>query len=245
MPEEEANTRERPKKLDNMHLETCIRKYISNRNKTGMGVTVDAVVQFLKEERPHQAESFNRFCVSKLLKRMGYRRCKGDKKHPMRESTSTQAKRSSFLQRWHDLWNEIPSRHFVFIDETAVHRNEAVSHSWFVGKDKTITQVVGSGPRLIVVGAGTEFGWVEGAQVVFQGAKLGGSSLLRTRELVAEVYAGVVSPWDWAGYVRKVARHAQEDYDAEQAMLVTGMHPSWDGRVFDLATSSEDEDFSE
>lgn len=90
--------------------------------------------------------------MRKALKRMfKVRKCKGDKKHTLRESTSTQMKRWEFVQkmREHVPDDRVP---IVAFDEAAFHTNPPTTESLFAGKNKKIVRPSGAGQRVVILG---------------------------------------------------------------------------------------------
>ena len=74
------------------------------------------------------------------------RKCAGDKKHPLRESSRTIAKHVTFLREASEISENCPE---VYTDEVCFHENPSNKRSLFMGHDKRLKRNSGDGRRIV------------------------------------------------------------------------------------------------
>ena len=118
--------------VDDPFVLNRIRKHIQDENLAGRGVTSHEIHDLINAGRGKE-EAISYSTTKRLLRRMGFRYRKGDRKHPLRESNDTQVLRARFLREIHRL--RLQQRTEVYLDETAIHQHERRKYSRFTGKD--------------------------------------------------------------------------------------------------------------
>ena len=134
--------------------------------------TIDRLLQVLKEKELFKGE---RYCLWRLLKRIGFRYKKVSDKRYVYEQSRIVQQRHQFLRRMRR--NRTAGRPVVYLDETWANSHDGRERTW-VEDDATtggtkggMRKPSGKGSRLIILHAGGEDGWIEGADLVFQSKK--------------------------------------------------------------------------
>ncbi|XP_054287688.1 uncharacterized protein LOC129003422 [Macrosteles quadrilineatus] len=174
----------------------CIRKIIHSFFATNTPPTLTAVLEKLNDD-PDLPE-FKRTTLWRLLKENGFCYEKRKRQSLLLERDDLIVWRHSYLRSMRRFRKE--KRNIVFMDETWVNVGQATSKIW---KDQTIKTPKDAflaglttglkdptqrGPRFVIVHAGGENGFVEGAQLVFL-AKKG------TADFHAEMDADTYEKW--------------------------------------------------
>jgi hypothetical protein len=110
----------------------------------------------------------------RALNRWGFNHGEGRRRDSLKEQNRVILARRKYL--WAKLANRNPDgtlkRSEVYLDETYINKNHSCRFTWYLKEDGPIVnKPSGVGPRLILVHAITEDGWVDGAQLVFEAKK--------------------------------------------------------------------------
>ena len=134
--------------------------------------TLDKLVHVLKEKELFEG---GRISLWKLLRKMGFRYKKVNDKRYVYEQPRIIYQRHQFLRRMRR--NRREGRPVVYTDETWANAHDGREKTWVEHDDVTggtkggIRKPTGKGSRLIILHAGGENGWIEGADLVFQSKK--------------------------------------------------------------------------
>ena len=126
--------------------------------------TLDGVLKKAREECGFPG---GRFCLWRLLGQLGFTYKKRDNKKYIYEQTNILEQRHTYLQTIHKLRQDNTT--LIYTDETWVNAHHNNEYIW-IDSDGTGGWKVpsGKGLRLIILHAGGENGWVEGADLVFR-----------------------------------------------------------------------------
>lgn len=112
--------------------------------------------------------------LRRVVKEIGFRFKRVDGRKFLMERSDVQTARAHFLQEMRRLKKTYDS--FVYLDETWVNQNYTVSKCWVDTTAKKATGIkvpTGKGSRLIILHAGTKYGFVKNADLVFQAKNSG------------------------------------------------------------------------
>ena len=142
-----------------------------------------AIIGLLKDKRTPTVSSLHRrlkatvtnwkwgrTSLYKALLRLGFRY--NSKRHNyydrLRESDENIVARNAYLKRYFD-W-KAEGRPMVYMDESWINKNAAPTKSWHDGTAECVDAVPpGKGARWILIGAGTEDGWVPNSYRMWKG----------------------------------------------------------------------------
>ena len=138
--------------------------------------TLDKLLQILKEK---ELFTGGRISLWKLLRKIGFRYKKVNDKHYVYEQPKIILQRHQYLRRMRR--NRRENRPVVYLDETWANSHCSHERSWVESDEKVqggtkggIRKPSGKGTRLIILHAGSENGWIDGADLVFQSKKATG-----------------------------------------------------------------------
>ncbi len=126
--------------------------------------TISGVLEKAKSELAFRG---GRFCMWRLLKEVGFCYKQRDRRHYVLEQQHIIAQRHKYLQEIRKLRRD---NHYniIYTDETWVNSHHTNEHIWIDADGNGGWKVpTGKGTRLIVVHAGGNEGWVDGADLVF------------------------------------------------------------------------------
>ena len=150
-------------------LESTIRQFVRNANKTGEQVTVDAIVKNISAT----AEDFQvaKTTLWRALMRWGFEFGTGTRSAQLKESKRIVIQRRQYLRsklanRKEDGGTIRPE---VYLDESYINKNHSRDATWYLETDGSIIgKPTGKGDRLIIVNAITSEGWVPNAKFTFK-----------------------------------------------------------------------------
>lgn len=148
-----------------------IREFIRNENLCGRRVTIDRVRKFLMSE---QGIDIPKMTLWRALTRWGFNHGEGRRRNSLREQTRVILARREYLRAKLSNRNSDGTlkRPEVYLDETYINKNHSCRFTWYLKEDgPLVNKPSGVGPRLILVHAITQRGWVDGAQLVFEAKK--------------------------------------------------------------------------
>ena len=141
--------------------------------------TLDKLLQILKEK---ELFTGGRISLWKLLRKIGFRYNSYKKVNDKRcvyEQPKIILQRHQYLRRMRR--NRRENRPVVYLDETWANLHCSHERSWVESDEKVqggtkggIRKSSGKGTRLIILHAGSENGWIDGADLVFQSKKATG-----------------------------------------------------------------------
>ena len=134
--------------------------------------TLEKLLQVLKEKELFDG---GRISLWKLLRKMGFRYKKVNDKRYVYEQPRIIQQRHQFLRRMRR--NRREGRPVVYTDETWANAHDGHEKTWVEPDEVTggtkggVRKPTGKGSRLIILHAGGENGWIDGADLVFQSKK--------------------------------------------------------------------------
>ena len=137
-------------------------------------IPLDSLLQVLKEK---ELLSRGRISLWKLLLKMGFRYKKVNDKRYVYEQSRIIQQGHQFLRRMR--CNRKESRPVVYLDEIWANLHDGKERTWVENDDKVaggtkggMRKPSGKGTRLIILHAGGEDGWIEGADLVLQSKRV-------------------------------------------------------------------------
>ena len=129
-------------------------------------VTLDSLLAKIKEK---QICDMSRATLGRVLKHLGFCYKATDNRRGLCEQSHVVAKRHKFLRLYLKNRNSPEPRQVVFIDETWVFSKGSSKKTWQDDSVKSLQQPTktSDGKRYIIVHAGTENGFLEGASFIF------------------------------------------------------------------------------
>ncbi len=113
--------------------------------------------------------------MRKIMLAMGFKFNRtADGRKLLMERVDVVALRTIFLREMIGVLASKPVPEIYWLDETYVHQNICVSKSWMLPGEVEYTAATGKGARLVVLLAGSKYGFVPHAELVFQSRKKGG-----------------------------------------------------------------------
>ncbi len=168
-----SSRKKRGRRLDEtcQSMQVVVRNFVRERNLLGQRVSVGEVRRHLAEG--HQAE-ISKWTLWRALKRWGYSFGQGRRRDSLKERDYVIHARREYLRQIRA--NRSPSgtsrRPEVYLDETFINKNHSQRLTWYNEEDGPwVNKPSGVGPRLIIVHAITQAGWVNGAELVFKAKK--------------------------------------------------------------------------
>lgn len=152
-------------------VQPIVREFIRNENLCGRHVSIGRVCRFLISTYDIE---ISKMTLWRALNRWGFNHGEGRRRDSLKEQNRVILARREYLRA--KLANRNPDgtlkRPEVYLDETYVNKNHSCRFTWYLREDgPLVNKPSGVGPRLILVHAITEKGWVEGAQLVFEAKK--------------------------------------------------------------------------
>lgn len=165
-----------------------VREFVRTENLGGRRVSIDRISKFLNSK--HGIDIPN-MTLWRAVKRWGFNHGEGRRRNSLKEDNRIILARREYLRA--KLANRNPDgtliRPEVYLDETYINKNHSCRFTWYLEDDgPLVNKPSGVGPRLILVHAITENGWVEGAQLVFEAKK-------RTGDYHGQMNWGNFSTW--------------------------------------------------
>jgi len=152
-------------------VQPIVREFIRTENLGGRRVSINKVCKFLISE--HDID-IPKMTLWRALNRWGFNHGEGRRRDSLKEQDRVIWARREYLRA--KLANRNPDgtlkRPEVYLDETYINKNHSCRFTWYLKEDgPLVNKPSGVGPRLILVHAITEKGWVDGAQLVFEAKK--------------------------------------------------------------------------
>lgn len=152
-------------------VQPIVREFIRAENFGGRRVSIDKVCKFLISEHGFDIPKMT---LWRALNRWGFNHGEGRRRDSLKEQNRVILARREYLRA--KLANRNPDgtlkRPEVYLDETYINKNHSCRFTWYLKEDgPLVNKPSGVGPRLILVHAITEDGWVDGAQLVFEAKK--------------------------------------------------------------------------
>ena len=189
MPAEPYKSRGRPPAAaETGNLQTVVREYIRAMNLAGQRVGIEKLRAYLGQE--HQAK-IPRMTLWRALRRWGYVHGNGKPRSALRERDYVVLARRHYLRQRRANRNPDGTlkRPEVYLDETFINKNHSSRFTWYLEEDGPwVNKPSGKGPRVILVHAMASGGWVDGAELMFEGTK-------RTGDYHGEMDWGNFSKW--------------------------------------------------
>lgn len=184
-----TNERGRPSFVIEPGLESVVRKFVREANKSGEQVTIDLIAK-------HLTSNNNNYKIApstlwRALVRWGFEFGTGTRSALLKESARIVIQRRQYLRQ--KLANRKPDggviRPEIYLDESYINKNHSRDDTWFFGDDGSIiSKPTGKGKRLIIVNAISSQGWVPKAKLVFKAA-------LKTDDYHSNMNWGTFSDW--------------------------------------------------
>lgn len=148
-----------------------VRQFIRTENLGGRRVSIDRVCKFLTSEH---GIDIPKMTLWRALNRWGFNHGEGRRRDSLKEQDRVILARRDYLRA--KFANRNPDgklkRPEVYLDETYINKNHSCRFTWYLNEDgPLVNKPSGVGPRLILVHAITEDGWIDGAQLVFEAKK--------------------------------------------------------------------------
>lgn len=163
----EEKERGKPPYSLSLNLQPVIREFIRHKNLKGQKITAGEILDYLFQR--HSVEiPMSTFLDS--LDRFGFTYGTGKRRTALKEQDYVVLARRKYLRKKTANRNDDGSlkRPEVYLDETYINKNHSCQFTWYLEKDGPwVNKPSGKGPRVIVVHAITEKGWVENAQLIF------------------------------------------------------------------------------
>ncbi len=163
----EEKERGKPPYRLSLNLQPVIREFIRQKNFKGQKITAGEILDHLHQK--HSVEiPMSTFLDS--LDRFGFTYGNGKRRTALKEQDYVVLARRKYLRKKIANRNDNGSlkRPEVYLDETYINKNHSCQFTWYLEEDGPwVNKPSGKGPRVIVVHAITEKGWVENAQLVF------------------------------------------------------------------------------
>lgn len=168
---EEDKGRGKPPYRLSINLQPVIREFIRQKNLKGQKNTAGEILDYLQKKHSVNIP-MSTFLGS--LDRFGFTYGTGKRRTALKEQNYVVLARRKYLRKKLANRNEDGSlkRPEVYLDETYINKNHSNQFTWYLKEDGPwVNKPSGKGPRVIVVHAITEKGWVENAQLIFDANK--------------------------------------------------------------------------
>lgn len=148
-----------------------VRAFVRSENLLGRHVSIEKLRRYLYSELD---ADIPKTTLWRALNRWGFAHGEGRRRNSLRERDRIILARREYLRA--KLANRngdgTLKRPEVYLDETFVNQNHSCRFTWFLEEDgPLVNKPSGVGPRLIVVHAVAEKGWIDGALLVFEAKK--------------------------------------------------------------------------
>ena len=152
-------------------MQPIVREFIRAENFGGRRVSIDKVCKFLISKHGFDIPKMT---LWRALNRWGFNHGEGRRRDSLKEQNRVILARREYLRAKLANRNSDGTlkRPEVYLDETYINKNHSCRFTWYLKEDgPLVNKPSGAGPRLILVHAITEDGWVDGAQLVFEAKK--------------------------------------------------------------------------
>jgi transposase len=169
--EDQDRTRGKPAYSMSCNLQTIVREYIRENNKRGKRVGIEKLRGYLAQE--HNAE-IPTTTLWRALQRWGFVHGEGKRRSALKEREYVVLARREYIRRRRNNRNSDGTlkRPEVYLDETFINKNHTSRFTWYLEEDgPLVNKPSGKGPRMILVHAITEHGWVNGAELMFEATR--------------------------------------------------------------------------
>ena len=158
--------------LDDFDVEE-LRRLVHDFYREKKFPTLDSVLVAAKEKGIYEGE---RVTLWKLLHKMGFKHKKVNDKRYIYEQPRIIVQRHEYLRRLRR--NRREGRPIIYLDETWANARDSMEKMWVEDDERAVggtkggvRKPSGKGSRLIILHAGCEQGWIDGAALVFQSKK--------------------------------------------------------------------------
>lgn len=153
------------------NAQPAVRRFIRKQNLDGQRVSVNRVRNHLADE---YGVELPKTTLWRGLNRWGFTFGQGRRRDSLKEQDRVIRARRDYLRAKRA--NRNPDGTFkrpeVYLDETYINKNHSSRFTWYLNEDGPwVNKPSGVGPRLIVVHAIIQDGWVDGAELVFEAKK--------------------------------------------------------------------------
>jgi transposase len=163
----------KPEFIISSAMETIIRRHVRELNSNGKYVSCRTICNWISKIYDIKIHSST---LWRTLKRMGFIHGQSKKRSILKERDYVVIARREYLRK--KINNRVKLSHNktsqpeVYLDESYINVNHSSEKTWYFTDDGPwVNKPSGKGPRLIILNAITENGWVPNAKLVFQ-AKL-------------------------------------------------------------------------
>lgn len=166
-----SKPRGKPEYTATPNLQPVVRSYIRSKNMLGQRVGIERLRDYLAEE--HIAE-IPLTTLWRTLTRWGFTHGNGKRRSALKERDYVVRARRQYLRQRRANRNPDGTlkRPEVYLDETFVNKNHSSQFTWYLDEDGPwVNKPAGKGPRLIIVHAITQNGWVDNAELIFEAKK--------------------------------------------------------------------------
>jgi len=149
-------------------LQPVVREYIRSKNLEGQRATLKQLCNHLLE---YNHVDIPTATLSRTLIRWGFTYGEGRRRCALKEREYVVIARRNYLRIKMSNVNKDGTlkRPEVYLDETYVNKNHSSRFTWYLDEDGPwVNKPSGVGPRLIILNAITDQGWVNGARLVFE-----------------------------------------------------------------------------
>lgn len=168
---EEDKGRGKPPYRLSINLQPVIREFVRQKNLKGQKITAGEILDYLQQKHSVNIP-MSTFLGS--LDRFGFTYGTGKRRTALKEQDYVVLARRKYLRKKLKNRNDDGSlkRPEVYLDETYINKNHSNQFTWYLKEDGPwVNKPSGKGPRVIVVHAITEKGWVKNAQLIFDANK--------------------------------------------------------------------------
>lgn len=161
----------RPPALICQNAQPIVRQFIRAENFEGRRVSIDRIGKYLSSEH---GIDLPKMTLWRALNRWGFTHGQGRRRDSLKEQDRVIIARREYLRAKRSNQNSDGTlkRPEVYLDETYINKNHSNRFTWYLDEDGPwVNKPSGVGPRLIVVHAITEGGWVNGAELIFEAKK--------------------------------------------------------------------------
>ena len=209
-------------------LQVIVRDFIREQNLAGKRVSVEKVRAYLHDNKDVDLEKST---LWRALNRWGFTFGAGRRRDSLKEKEYVIHARRAYLReiRANRTSDGKCIRPEVYLDETFINKNHSQRRTWYPDEDGPwVNKPSGVGPRLIVVNAISNEGWIKGAQLVFEAKK-------RTGDYHGQMNWDNFSTWFSTSLLPNIPENALIILDN------AGYHNVLDDERFPRASSTVDE----
>jgi transposase len=164
-----VNNRGRPSFIIEQGIESVIRQFVREANKSGKQITIDVIAKHLSSARPDC--KIAAATLWRALVRWGFEFGTGTRSAQLKESDRIIIQRRQYLRQKIANRKEKGGikRPEIYLDESYINKNHSRDDTWYLSEDGGIIgKPTGKGERLIIVNAISEDGWIPDAKLVFK-----------------------------------------------------------------------------